>query len=474
MRLDMGRALLQMVLPSHEELSFQDVCDRVEKASSKLKLQMDVGHDGNKGRFLVAKEALKVGEVIISEVPLFDGNTEAEKSRQVYSEAFLEKLQDGDDDDFESEDCYHPRSPLMDCVAAVLLCKQQAKEKRDQSWEDAALKLRKFCALCRSPVEVSSEQQECVEDVFNALKPEMQQITSREEVGYMLQILSSNRFGHDSGHMQLMFAGSMFEHSCLPNCFLGTWSETKTDAPQCYRALRDIAPGEALSIDYLNFPAGYASASARSQVLAQWGFRCRCPRCVELPEIERSFVCPACGDASLCPPQPGSNELRCLSCERVADTTYAARCFEREAQLDDPTSPVAETLKKLQVASDEENVLGHRHHLVMQALWQDVDQGLPEEGDDLDTFQEMLEALIESLCSVTRSKEHPALLKLYHLAALSAKNDLELQQHYLQLEREMFQRFYPEEAQRQDDEIMALVKCNAPMEGYVDGFEMMD
>ena len=31
-----------------------------------------------------------------------------------------------------------------------------------------------------------------------------------------------------------------------------------------------------------------------------------------------------------------------------------------QAQLDDPTSPVAETLKKLQVASDEENVLGHR------------------------------------------------------------------------------------------------------------------
>ena len=35
------------------------------------------------GRYLVAKEALEVGEVIISEVPLFDGNTEAEKSRQV-------------------------------------------------------------------------------------------------------------------------------------------------------------------------------------------------------------------------------------------------------------------------------------------------------------------------------------------------------------------------------------------------------
>lgn len=40
------------------------------------------------GRFLVAKEALKVGEVIISEVPLFDGNTEAEKSRQAMGRVF--------------------------------------------------------------------------------------------------------------------------------------------------------------------------------------------------------------------------------------------------------------------------------------------------------------------------------------------------------------------------------------------------
>ncbi len=32
-----------------------------------------------------------------------------------------------------------------------------------------------------------------------------------------------------------------------------------------------------------------------------------------------------------------------------------------QAQLDDPTSPAAESLKKLQVESDEENLLGHRH-----------------------------------------------------------------------------------------------------------------
>lgn len=46
-------------------------------------------------------------------------------------------------------------------------------------------------------------------------------------------------------------AGSIFEHSCLPNCFLGPPSD-----PQSYRALRDISEGEPLSIDYLNFPGG--------------------------------------------------------------------------------------------------------------------------------------------------------------------------------------------------------------------------
>eukprot|EP00438_Fugacium_kawagutii_P002818 Skav214104 [mRNA] locus=scaffold1185:221420:223281:- [translate_table: standard] len=254
----------------------------------------------------------------------------------------------------------------------------------------------------------------------------------------------------------------MFAHSCLPNCFLGTWNTT--DAGQTYRALRDIAEGEPLTIDYLNIPQGYCAVSARAQAFQKWGFACSCPRCVELPEVERSFNCPACGEPDLCPRAPGSTELQCLSCGAVAEASYAAKCFRKELELQpEPGSPASDTFRKMEEAeagkADEENLLSHRHHLVVQALWEDVEQGLPDSPEELPAFLRILEVLIESICSVSRSKEHPALLQLYHLAALSTQEDLETQKHFLQLEYGILRHFYPDEAERQEEEIEPLVKC---------------
>ena len=227
----------------------------------------------------------------------------------------------------------------------------------------------------------------------------------------------------------------MFEHSCLPNCFPGT-SSSLTDVPQTYRALRDIAKGEVLSIDYLNFPSGYCSMTARAEAFQKWGFTCACPRCVELPEVERAFYCAECGEPDLCPIKPGASVLQRLSCKKMTEASYAARCFEREAQLQ-PLPPDGSPAEMRKIGEEnDENLLGHRHHLVVQALWEDVADGLPE--PELPAFQLMLEVLIESVCSVSRLEEHPALLKLYHLAALSTQEDLEVQKHYLQLEHRIF------------------------------------
>ena len=46
--------------------------------------------------------------------------------RKVYSDTFLEKLNAFED---FKEDCFHPRSPLIDCIAAVLLCKMRLGSK---------------------------------------------------------------------------------------------------------------------------------------------------------------------------------------------------------------------------------------------------------------------------------------------------------------------------------------------------------
>eukprot|EP00439_Symbiodinium_sp_Y106_P039969 s2028_g4.t2 len=188
---------------------------------------------------------------------------------------------------------------------------------------------------------------------------------------------------------------------------------------QTYRALRDIKAGEALSIDYLNFPAGYCPAAARAKALQGWGFSCTCPRCVSLPEVERSFVCPACGEPQLCPSHPSSSEMGCLSCGKapearprmvpffaallacfycnVPHADYVARCLDREAKLAQAHSrSPAEDDDSLQAEDEEESLLGFHHHLVFQALWQEAEQGLPE-GEDLPAFQQILEDFYELL-----------------------------------------------------------------------------
>jgi len=156
--------------------------------------------------------------------------------------------------------------------------------------------------------------------------------------------------------------------------------------------------------------------------------------------------------------------MGCLSCGKAPEADYVARCLDREAKLAQAHSrSPAEDDDSLQVEDEEESLLGFHHHLVFQALWQEAEQGLPE-GEDLPAFQQILEALVESISSVCRRKEHPAMLGFYHMAALSTHEDLEVQKKYLEHEHCILQQFYPEEAARQDAEIMALVQGNGPMQ----------
>lgn len=134
----------------------------------------------------------------------------------------------------------------------------------------------------------------------------------------------------------------------------------------------------------------------------------------------------------------------------MAEASYIERCLQEEAQL-----------------SSEENLLSHHHHIVsrylapklrpkvVQALWQDVRQGLPC-AEELPAFLEILESLLDSLRAYTRMDQHPSMLELYHLAALSSE-DLEAQKHYLQLEHDILQRFFPDVAERQQRDVISLL-----------------
>lgn len=61
------------------------------------------------------------------------------------------------------------------------------------------------------------------------------------------------------------------------------------------------------------------------------------------------FNCHACGEPDLCPRTPGSTELQCLSCQAVAEASYAAKCFRKELELQpEPGSPASDTFRKME------------------------------------------------------------------------------------------------------------------------------
>mmetsp|Transcript_78510 Transcript_78510/g.138283 ORF Transcript_78510/g.138283 Transcript_78510/m.138283 type:complete len:505 (+) Transcript_78510:76-1590(+) len=457
-------------------LSFLEVKALVQKIAPKVRLEFDgdvttgnVG-PGQKGRYLVANCALQAGEVVLSERPVFQGSTDAERSRKVYSQAFLAKLETSEDEeeDFE-DDCFHPRSPLVDCVAGVLLSKKNASTADEDVSELAKTRLRQLGALCRAAVK-QPVPEGAAEDLWSALRPDIQELTSEEELRGILHILSSNRFGNTmAAGMDLMFAGSMFEHSCVPNCFVGSVQPASGHEERSYRALRDVAEGEALSIDYLLLPDSYFPTSERLKTLSGWGFTCTCQRCTTLAEVERSFICPACNEHELCPrgTGPSDQELVCRSCGKHASASYASRCFAREASLLPKTDGDDSTVAEAEEPDEADSgFLGKYHYLVFQALWAQVAPGVPDEAEDWPDFLQQLEALIAAVVRLYGDERHPLLLDLFHLGALVTQSTtvkgIEAQGSYLQKEHSVLQRCYPEEAARQDEEIMALVQGKGP------------
>mmetsp|Transcript_33453 Transcript_33453/g.60334 ORF Transcript_33453/g.60334 Transcript_33453/m.60334 type:complete len:511 (+) Transcript_33453:124-1656(+) len=498
----MGRTMAE---PSMETpLMFDEVRRLVEASSTAIRLELDaapntdISADGaaaadecgggaisstagigaavcRKGRYLVARRALKAGEIMLSESPLFRGCTDGAQSRRAYVEDFaapaIAAVKEGWHTNFCDEDCMHPCSPLVDCIAGMVLAKEQALHAEDKTKRSRSrLRLRQLAALARTAVP-GSVPDDCAKDMYSVLRPELREITSEEEMHEWLVAITSNRFGSHDAQLDLMFAGSMFEHSCFPNCFAGTWKQKGGNHPRAYRALRDVSEGEALSIDYLSLPPNYFPAADRAEILSAWGFSCTCPRCTSLPELTRAFVCNACGAPELCPVRPGAAsavELQCRSCNHVPEAAYVEQCLRREAELrppihDEDGSAAADGSEAGPLNVDltevlEDRVISRFHYLAFQAAWTHVQEGLEDQPSNLATFRLALEALIAAIVRLFGDTRHPQLLDLYHTMAALRHGYLEEQQRFLILEHEVLEHMYPEEAARQDEEIMKLVQ----------------
>uniref|UniRef100_A0A7S4T7T0 SET domain-containing protein n=1 Tax=Alexandrium monilatum TaxID=311494 RepID=A0A7S4T7T0_9DINO len=159
-----------------------------------------------------------------------------------------------------------------------------------------------------------------------------------EESFYMRTVLHFNSFAAGyGGSDRVAFATlARANHSCLPNCIVDGDEGT-------LRALRDIEPGDDLTISYLSDAALLWPRHRRQVELAQrWDFVCGCERCsAPLDDARRLGRCPADGcDGELlaagaargppvlcarCGAVPNENKARVLLSEESA----AVRALER-------------------------------------------------------------------------------------------------------------------------------------------------
>eukprot|EP00929_Paragymnodinium_shiwhaense_P030478 TRINITY_DN17270_c0_g2_i1.p1 TRINITY_DN17270_c0_g2~~TRINITY_DN17270_c0_g2_i1.p1 ORF type:complete len:754 (-),score=108.68 TRINITY_DN17270_c0_g2_i1:230-2491(-) len=417
---------------------------------------------------------------------------------KVFNEEFLALM---DDDSWEEElgdDELHPCSPLIDCVAGLLLSKRKALTHEDEELRAlAAERVRQFWSLVRTSIS-ESVPADAASEIFKVLKEEFQKIVSVEELHAALHTIACNRFGGGETDLDMMYAGSMFEHSCTPNIFLSTWQAGKSDGRHHYRALRDIPEGEALSIDYLLLPDGYLPTPDRAEILGRWGFVCSCARCTSLPDLSRTFVCPHCGKPELCPSSPSRRKypgaidpdgaavtgddtetMVCRSCGRRPTPEALAKADAHEVDLrrrrgegspwfGGPARQQDDSVDDLPaVPIGGDGTLGDCHYAVFGYAWGCMRTG-PQEIEDLQDYATAIEALLRCLSRFYDTDCHPQLLSLYHTMGALTANDIEVQKKWLGLERRCLERYYPEECEKQDDEIMRMCQGRGGPQGEED------
>ena len=88
----------------------------------------------------------------------------------------------------------------------------------------------------------------------------------------VLSIYAANAFG------SVFLLGSRINHSCLPNIHFAYNPKLKRET---FHAIRNITPGEELTIMYIN--GTNRTMSQRKAELEKWGFACSCPACEDTP-----------------------------------------------------------------------------------------------------------------------------------------------------------------------------------------------
>jgi SET domain len=191
--------------------------------------------------------------------------------------------------------------------------------------------------------------------------------------GRLLSVLNSNQMELEQvGGSGLFVASAILEHSCQPNASFTTYGSKTT-----ITAIRDIHPGERISIDYTNL--FYSPTDERLEMLeSTYGFRCTCDSCVG-PDLKRAFKCgnAACRDGYVCP--IGASPIRdfspCYLCSWQSSPEYQAQCLADELQW--TQSPVS-SLQEVETMTSSSTL--YRSHYLFFLAYDEIGIAMADEA----------------------------------------------------------------------------------------------
>ena len=347
-------------------------------------IPLEVVHDAKKGRCLIARVPFSVGDTLFTErafVYASDADDDADADvpprvtqllTQVYSKAAMADL-GGVYDELIHLDTVQSLDTARCFLELVAIAELRRMGRLDANYGSAT-------DLYLLDQLTGHNVSECTDDVrqFRASVPNvLPKGLTDAECGRLLAVLNTNQLELESlGGSGLFIKTAICEHSCDPNASF--WTDGSTLAMV---AIRDIAAGDRLSIDYLN--NFYRPTPERVESLsASYGFQCCCSLCVGADRC-RAFVCAECKQGLVYPVGDGGGGgggggvtfTACSTCRAPTTAAHRDRCLEREAILQDELVRPESIAEMEALLAREATVVHGTHHLFFW-LWNDLAMAL--------------------------------------------------------------------------------------------------
>ena len=193
------------------------------------------------------------------------------------------------------------------------------------------------------------------------------------DYGRLLAILNTNQLElEEYGGSGLFLGTPIFQHDCSPNC------SYSTDQHSLWMtAIRDIMPGDRVSIDYKN--EFYRPTIERIESLSDsYGFICRCSQCCG-PDRTRAFVCDTCKKGSVFPIgacesiEQNDSFTVCAACGAMTSIAFRQRCLDREDVVRDEKP---QSMKDMEALLTRESGIMRETHFLFFWLWDDLTMNL--------------------------------------------------------------------------------------------------